>query len=117
VARSDGQRLVLRNPRRERLAKLTGIGEWFLLPPSLFWVAFAMAVLGVWDGPMRAYQFLPGLLQVVFLIVCPLIAIAAAVVRLRVNRAVPALVRKAWRLMAFGAVFLVLTAIAMVRAT
>jgi hypothetical protein len=114
---TGSQRLVLRSPRRERIARLANGGEWLLFPPSLFWLAFAAAVFGIWDGPMVAYKWLPSIVQVVALIVCPALAVVAALIRLRWDRAHAARIRRSWRLLAFGAVFLVLTALAMVRAT
>jgi hypothetical protein len=116
MARPPGQRLVLRSPGRERIARLAAAGEWLLLPPSLFWVAFALAVLGVWTGPIRAYKWLPVFAQVIVLVVCPLLALVAAVIRLRWDRAHAPRVRRSWRLLAFAVMFLILTAVATFRA-
>jgi len=116
MARPPGQRLVLRSPGRERVARLAAAGEWMLFPPSLFWLAFAFAVFGVWDGPLNAYKWLPEVVQVVALIVCPALAIVAAVIRLRWDRSHAPRVRRSWRLLAFGVLFLILTAAATIRA-
>jgi len=116
MTRTGSQRLVLRSPGRERIARLAAAGEWMLFPPALFWIAFAFAVFGVWDGPLNAYKWLPAIVQVAALIVCPVLAIVAAVIRLRWDRAHAPRVRKSWRLLAFAVLFLILTAVAMVRA-
>jgi len=98
------------------VARLAAAGEWMLLPPALFWVAFAIAVFGIWRGPLEAYKWLPSVAQVVVLIVCPALAIVAAVIRLRWDRSHAPRVRKSWRLFAFGVLFLILTALATFRA-
>jgi hypothetical protein len=116
MSRPPGQRLVLRSPGRERVARLAAAGEWLLLPPSLFWVAFALAVFGVWQGPLDAYKWLPSVVQVIALIVCPALAIVAAVIRLRWDRSHAPRVRRSWRLLAFGILFLILTGVATFRA-
>jgi len=117
MSRPAGQRLVLRSPGRERIARFAAAAEWLLLPPSLFWIAFAIAVAGVWEGPLDAYKWLPSVVQVIALIACPALALLAAAVRLRWDRAHAPRVRKSWRLLAFAVMFLVLTAVATFRAT
>ena len=116
MARIGSQRLALRSPRRERLARLAQGAGWFLLPTAIFWLGFAAGVFELWDGPMRLWKVLPEAIQVIVLIVCPLIAVAAAIVRLRWDRTSPLRLRRSWRLLAYGLMFVLLTGLAALRA-
>ena len=117
MARASGsKRLEMRAPRLELFVSITRAGWIFLLPPAVFWIAFALSVFGIWRWPMTQWAGLPDFVQTLGLVLCPILTLASGIVRLRWDRGSPRRIRTAGRHTALGGLFLLLTILAMIRA-
>ncbi|MHA1538161.1 MAG: hypothetical protein ACTSUD_11450 [Alphaproteobacteria bacterium] len=117
VLRASGfRKLVIRGPGLERFVRITRAGWIFLLPPSLFWIVFALSVFGIWSWPLAQWRAMPEFLQTLGLVLCPVLVLISGIVRLRWDRDHARFIQAARRHTVLGALFLLLTILAMIRA-
>ena len=108
--------MQFREARREALIRAAQFGGWLLVPASIFWLLFVVGVIGITDAPLVWFRALPEFLQALLLLVLPILALAAGVVRVFGERGAKDRVRKATWLTAFSLVFVVLAVIGTVQA-
>ncbi len=113
---SGFKRLVMRAPRLEKFIGITRAGGIFLLPPTVFWIVFALAAIEVWQWPYSLWQSMPVMAQTFGLVLCPILTLASGIVRLRWDRGSSRRIHTAGWHAALGGLFLLLTVLAMVRA-